>query len=158
MFRRHEERNDLRCRAVQRAVVSVRPPPFLQLEARAETRRDCRDPAEVMPEYVRWLKSLPGKPVFVGFPAAYDFMFTYLYLNRFAGERPFSHSAPDIKTLATAALGTGYREAVKRNMPREWFERLPQNHVALTGAIGQGILFCNALAAVRLGCRAVKQQ
>jgi hypothetical protein len=102
-----------------------------------------------MPEYVRWLKSLPGKPVFVGFPASYDFMFVYWYLIRFAGESPFSHSALDIKTLVMAALGTGYREAVKRNMPREWFEQLPHNHVALTDAIGQGVLFCNALAAVR---------
>ena len=38
---------------------------------------------------------------------------------------------------------------MKRNMPREWFEDKPHNHVALDGAIGQGILFCNALAHIR---------
>src|SRR5215207_8149621 len=37
-----------------------------QPEAWAACRRDARDPAEVMPEYVAWLKRLPGKPVFVG--------------------------------------------------------------------------------------------
>jgi hypothetical protein len=62
---------------------------------------------------------------------------------------PFSHSALDIKTLAMAALGTEYRESTKRNMPREWFDTLPHNHVAVDDAIGQGVLFCNALAAVR---------
>jgi len=61
-----------------------------QPEAWAATRADCRDPGEAMPEYVRWLKSLPGRPVFVGYPASYDFMFVYWYLIRFAGESPFS--------------------------------------------------------------------
>src|SRR3954453_18863463 len=36
-----------------------------QPEAWAACRLDPRDPAEVMPEYVRWLKGLPGKPAFV---------------------------------------------------------------------------------------------
>ena len=120
-----------------------------QPDAWAATRRDCRDPAAVMAEYVRWLDALPGKPVFVGFPASYVFMFVYWYLIRFTGASPFSHSALDIKTLVMAALGTEYRESVKRNMPREWFEKRPHNHVALDDAIGQGILFCNALAALR---------
>ena len=113
------------------------------------TRRGAREPAAVMSEYVKWLEGLPGKPVFVGYPASYDFMFVYWYLIRFTGKSPFSHSALDIKTLAMAALGSGYRDAVKRNMPRDWFEERPHNHVALDDAIGQGILFCNALAAVR---------
>jgi hypothetical protein len=121
-----------------------------QPDAWAAARRDCRDPAVVMPEYVRWLKSLPGKPVFVAYPVAYDFMFVYWYLIRFAGESPFSHSALDIKTLVMAALGTDYRDSTKRNMPHEWFgEDHPHNHVALDDAIGQGVLFCNALEAVR---------
>ena len=58
-----------------------------QPEAWAACRSDQRDPAVVMPEYVAWLKALPGKPVFVAYPAAYDFMFVYWYLIRFAGER-----------------------------------------------------------------------
>lgn len=120
-----------------------------QPEAWARCRENTR-PAEVaMKEYVAWLKSLPGKVVFVGYPVAYDFMFIYWYLMRFAGECPFSHSALDIKTLAMVALDIGYRDATKRNMPRQWFGDQPHDHVALTDAIGQGILFCNVLAAAR---------
>src|SRR5437588_384493 len=85
--------------------------------------------------------------VFVGHPAAYDFMFVYWYLIRFAGESPFSHSALDVKSYAMAVLGTEYRASVKRNMPREWFDDLPHTHVALDDARGQGALFCNMLAA-----------
>jgi hypothetical protein len=121
-----------------------------QPEAWAATRTEAREPGVVMRAYVEWLKSLPGKPIFVGYPVAYDFMFVYWYLIRFAGESPFSHSALDIKTLAMAALGTDYRESVKRNMPAEWFDdERPHTHVALDDAIGQGILFCNVLAAIR---------
>jgi hypothetical protein len=118
-----------------------------QPDAWAACRADVRDPALVMPEYVAWIKSLPGKPVFVAYPAAYDFMFVYWYLIKFAGESPFSHSALDIKTYAMALLGLEYRESVKRNMPAEWFDDLPHTHVALDDAKGQGALFCNMLAA-----------
>ena len=125
-----------------------------QPEAWAACRSDPREPAAVMPEYVAWLKALPGKPVFVAYPAAYDFMFVYWYLIRFASESPFSHSALDIKSYAMALLGTEYRASVKRNMPPEWFDDLPHTHVALDDARGQGVLFCNMLAARgRMGVR-----
>jgi hypothetical protein len=118
-----------------------------QPEAWAACRKDPREPSVVMPEYATWLKTLPGKPVFVGYPAAYDFLFVYWYLIRFAGESPFSHSALDIKTYAMALLGAEYRESAKRNMPAAWFDDLPHTHVALDDAKGQGALFCNMLAA-----------
>jgi hypothetical protein len=74
-------------------------------------------------------------------------LFVYWYLIRFAGESPFSFSALDIKTYAMALLKKGYRQAVKRNMPRSWFDDLPHTHCALDDAIEQGALFCNMLAA-----------
>lgn len=109
------------------------------------SRTACLSPEAAMKNYVIWLKRLPGKPVFVGYPAAYDFMFVYWYLIRFTGESPFSHSALDIKTFAMARLKIGYRETTKRNMPKEWFDNLPHTHVALDDAIEQGALFCNML-------------
>ncbi len=120
-----------------------------QPEAWEATRKDTRDPAVAMVDFVAWVNGLPGKPVFVGYPVAYDFMFVYWYMIRFTGGSPFSHSALDIKTLAMAALGTSYRDSTKRNMPRAWFGQLPHNHVAVDDAIGQGVLFCNALDTVR---------
>jgi hypothetical protein len=118
-----------------------------QPEAWAECRRDPEDPAFAMKSYVTWLKRLPGKPVFVAYPAAFDFMFVYWYLMRFAGESPFSFSALDIKSYAMAVLGTSYRSASKKNMPKAWFDPLPHTHKALDDAIGQGALFCNILTA-----------
>ncbi|MFT4171343.1 MAG: exonuclease, partial [Rhodocyclaceae bacterium] len=115
------------------------------LTAGLPCRLVLRPPEQAMVDYVAWLKKLPGKPVFVAYPAGFDFMFVYWYLIRFAGESPFSHSALDMKTFAMALLKTDYREATKRNMPREWFDPLPHTHIALDDAIEQGALFCNMI-------------
>ena len=117
-----------------------------QPEAWAACRANLQRPRDAMLRYVQWIKSLGGKPVFVAYPAGFDFLFVYWYLIRFTGCSPFSHSALDIKTYAMAMLGTDYRESTKRNMPRRWFDDLPHTHVALDDAIGQGHLFCNMLA------------
>lgn len=118
-------------------------------EAWAAARHDPSDPAKAMNEYVAWLDGLPGKPVFVGYPAAFDFLFVYWYLIRFAGRSPFSHSALDIKTMAMVMLGQDYRQTSKKTMPRRWFDDQPHTHVALDDAIEQGRLFCNMLAESR---------
>jgi hypothetical protein len=115
-------------------------------EAWARARRALQTPAVAMQKYVAWLKELPGKPVFVGYPVAYDFLFVYWYLIRFVGESPFSHSALDIKTYAMAVLGLPYWESTKSNMPKRWFSGSPHMHVALDDAIEQGQLFCKMLA------------
>ena len=120
-----------------------------QPEAWAACRKDTRPPEEVMPEYVKWLKALPGKPVFVAYPAGFDFTFVYWYLMRFAGESPFSHSALDIKTLAMALLKCDYRDAVKKNYPRHWFDDLPHTHVALDDALEHASVLCHILREVR---------
>lgn len=112
-------------------------------------REDPRNPQDAMNDYVSWIRTLPGKAVFVGFPAAFDFMFVYWYLIRFVGESPFSFSALDIKTMAMTMLRLGYRECSKKNMPKRWFDEMPHSHVALDDAIEQGLLFCNILAESR---------
>lgn len=110
------------------------------------TRSQTRPVEQAMRDYVAWLKKLPGKPIFVAYPAVYDFMWVYWYLIRFVGESPFGYSALDIKSYAMAVMKKRYRETNKRSMPPEWFDERPHTHVALDDAIEQGILFCNLLA------------
>lgn len=114
-----------------------------QPEAWAACRKDLETPEAAMGRYLAWVKALPGKPVFVAYPAGFDFLFVSWYLIRFAGESPFSHSALDLKTLAMALLKKPYRDSTKRHMPKRWFDDLPHTHVALDDAIEQGALFCN---------------
>lgn len=115
-------------------------------EAWAATRRNLVPPREAMHQYLVWLKSLPGELVFVGYPAAYDFMFVTWYLLWFTGESPFGHAALDIRSYAMALLGTAYGGAAKRNLPGRWLPAAPHTHVALDDALEQGQLFCNMLA------------
>ena len=122
-----------------------------QPQAWEACRQDLQSPESAMKKYVDWIKGLPGKPVFVAYPAGFDFLFVYWYLIRFTGASPFSHSALDIKTYAMAMLGKDYRDSVKRNMPGRWFDPTPHTHVALDDAIEQGKLFCNMLAESRRG-------
>jgi hypothetical protein len=109
-------------------------------------RKNTRPPESAMSEYVSWLKGLPGNPVFVGYPAAFDFMFVTYYLYRFAGESPFSYFALDIRTYAMALMKKPFWDISKSVMPSRWFDNLPYTHVALDDAISQGALFCNIMA------------
>lgn len=117
-----------------------------QPEAWTACRTDLQSPEVALQNYLLWLKALPGLPVFVAYPAAFDFMFIYWYLIRFTGESPFSHSALDIKTYAMAMLKKPYRRSTKENMPTRWFDPFSHTHLALDDAIEQGALFCNILS------------
>jgi hypothetical protein len=116
-----------------------------QPQAWAACRQNLQSPEDTMPEYAAWLKGLPGKPVFVGYPVVFDYMFVQWYLHRFAGGSPFSFSALDIKTYAMALLKSDYSETTKATMPGRWFDDLPHTHQALDDAKEQGALFCNML-------------
>ena len=97
--------------------------------------------------YVEWVEGLPGQPVFVGYPATFDFLFVYWYMMKFVGRSPFSFSALDIKSFTMAVLKSTFRGSTKKSMPKRWFEGLPKHtHIAVDDAIEQGALFCKILA------------
>ena len=122
-----------------------------QPEAWIAHRKNTMPATEAMPKFIHWVRNLPGRPVIVGYPVTYDFMFLYWYTMAFGGladgERcPFGFQGLDLKTLAWARLGGGYRGASKRRMPKEWFQGSPKHdHTALTDAMGQGIMFVNMM-------------
>jgi hypothetical protein len=45
-----------------------------QPKAWAACRTDVQAPDAAMAKYLHWLKALPGKPVFVGYHVAFDFL------------------------------------------------------------------------------------
>lgn len=118
-----------------------------QPEAWAACRQNLEAPQTAMQRYLAWIKSLPGRPVFVAYPSAFDFPFVNWYLMAFAGENPFGYSVIDIKTYAMAVMRQPYRCCGKQAMPASWFDPAPHTHVALDDAIEQGRLFCNMLRA-----------
>jgi hypothetical protein len=110
-------------------------------------RRDTRPAESVMREYADWVKALPGRPVFLGFPASWDFMWVYWYLVRFTGERPFRENALDVRSYAMGMRKASFAETSRTYLPKRWFDQdLPHTHVALDDAREQGAMFCNMLA------------
>jgi hypothetical protein len=120
-------------------------------------RENLQSPERAMKDYVKWIKGLPGKPVFVGYPAGFDFTFIYWYLIRFAGESPFTFAALDMKSYVMALMNSdpkftdngwvGFRDIGKKMMPKEWFGNTRHTHVALDDAIEQAELFAGILKA-----------
>ena len=117
-------------------------------EAYKRTRIKARPPDEAMTEFVSWLERLPDRPVLVGYPITFDFMFVYWYIMKFVGKSPCSFSGLDIKTLAYDRMRVPYRDVSKKTMPTSWFpETRGKKHDTLDDAISQGHLFFNVLGA-----------
>ena len=95
--------------------------------------------------YAQWLKQLPGTPVFVGYPAGFDFMFVYWYLLYFVGESPFARRALDIRTFAMAQLKKPYLAVSREQLPERYRGESPHTHQALDDALEQGTIFCKLL-------------
>lgn len=116
-------------------------------EAWAKCRENPRAPEQVLVEYLAWLKALPGRPVFVGWPAGWDFMWVYWYLVRFTQERPFRETALDIRSYAMGMRNTDFHRTTRSYLPKRWFDpSLTHTHVALDDALEQGAVFCNMFA------------
>lgn len=117
-------------------------------DAYAASRTDPREPAEAMAAYRGFIESLPRRAIFVGYPAAFDFMWHHWYLHRFTGADPCGFAALDLKSYAAAILRTPFRQAAKRAFPPAWFAGAPPHeHVALFDAIGQGAMAINMIRA-----------
>ncbi len=112
-------------------------------------RKNCVPPEQAMRDLVAWVRALPGTPVFVALPVAFDFMFVQWYLIRFAQAAPFGHSGIDLRTLAMALENANWQHTAKGHMPSRWNDPLPHTHIALDDALEQGAMFCNMLAELR---------
>ncbi len=119
-----------------------------QPAAWAACRVDPEAPETALPRFATWLKKLPGNPVFVAYPASFDFMFVAWYLNRFAQENPFGWAALDLKSYAMAKLGLSFSDTIKRKMPPAWFANERKHlHIALDDAREQAELLVAMLRA-----------
>jgi hypothetical protein len=114
------------------------------------TRINTQSPLAAMTAYAQFLRGLPGQPIFVGYPAVYDFKWIDYYCVRFLDKNPFSFSrAVDVKSYAWAIMGRHFQSCSKRSMPKRWFDDLPHTHIAIDDAIEQGAMFINMMRETR---------
>ncbi|QXP90295.1 exonuclease [Methylococcus capsulatus] len=104
-------------------------------------RRNTRPPAEAMNAFADWLDGLPGKPIFLAWPATWDFMWIYWYLIRFTGRRPFSEHGIDVRSYAMGMRRQTFGKSGKNYLPKRWSSPHPHTHIALDDAREQGDLF-----------------
>lgn len=113
-------------------------------------RVNPQDPADAILRFGHWVRlttTMQGhaKPVFVGHPVGFDFMFVHWYFIRFTGDSPFWFSTIDIESFAMAVLGCDYSTINKRMLAPFENKDLPHTHIALDDAREQGHLFINLL-------------
>ncbi len=111
--------------------------------------KEGADPATAMADFTAWVAMVAdgAKPIVVGYPACYDWMFLYWYLIRFTGASPFGHSGClDMKTLFATKARMPIAFVGKASMPRHLLSSRPHTHHALDDAIEQGELFANLMA------------
>jgi hypothetical protein len=110
-----------------------------------------RDPQEVMESFAAWVlaakKRLNARPLFVAYPASFDWMFIYWYFCHFDVESPFGFSGVrDLKEMYATKANVPFSKASKRHMPSHLLKSdTPHTHHALDDAVGQGHLCMNLL-------------
>lgn len=109
-----------------------------------------QDPKEAMEGFAEWVVGLKeeygAKPVFMAYPASFDWTFVYWYLVNFGVESPFGFSSVlDLKSVFSVKKGQGIARSTKRYMPKSLFPKLPHTHRADDDAIEQGVLGMNIL-------------
>jgi hypothetical protein len=107
-------------------------------------------PEEAMDRAAAWVAAVAGdhRPVLVGYPLVYDWLFLYWYFERFSSAgSPFGHSSGlDMKTMYAVKAGVVVSRATKRQMPSHLLPARGHSHHALDDAIEQAELFASLFA------------
>lgn len=107
------------------------------------------NPREAMKSFVDWAKDTAaaygGKPVFVAFPAPFDWMFIDWYIQTYFGETPFK-GALDMKSYFMGMMNCLWQQTRKSELPAEFLSDLPHTHNALDDAREQADVFRKMLA------------
>jgi ribonuclease T len=108
-----------------------------------EFERTGRDPKEAIIAFRDWIHSVAknGKPVFVGFNAAFDWAFVNYYFQQYLGENPFGFGGVDIKSYYMGMSGCTWDDSRSSRIPSELKGPSQHTHNALDDAIEQGEMF-----------------
>lgn len=101
-------------------------------------------PAEAMQRFAGWVgEVVPAghRAVFVGFNAAFDWMFVADYFERYVGRSPFGYTALDIKSFAMGRLGSTWAGTSMKVLAPKYLSGRPLAHHALSDAQDQAALF-----------------
>ena len=101
-------------------------------------------PVEAMSKFADWLGEVVpsgASPIFVGFNAAFDWMFVADYFERFHHRNPFGHAALDIKSYAMGTTNSAWAQTSMRHLAPTYLGGRALTHNALADARDQAELF-----------------
>jgi hypothetical protein len=122
---------------------------------RETLRNEGVHPADGMRAAALWVARQAGvaRPVLVGYPVVFDWMFLHWYFVNFTGESPFGFSgALDMKTIYQQKARVTIDRAGRNDLPPELRSPREHTHNALDDAVEQAEIF-NRLVAWEGGAR-----
>ncbi len=102
------------------------------------------EPDVAMREAAEWVaaQTIGARPVLVGYPVVFDWMFMHWYFVRFVGESPFGFSgALDMKTMYQQKARVTFDKAGRDDLPPGLTSRRQHTHNALDDAVEQADIF-----------------
>jgi hypothetical protein len=111
---------------------------------RVALARDGAEPKLAMAEAAEWIAwmAADARPVLVGYPVVFDWMFLHWYFVAFASESPFGFSAAlDIKTMYQQNARVTVDAAGRADLPAALRASRPHTHNARDDAIEQAEIF-----------------
>lgn len=115
------------------------------------------DPAIALERFADWVSGVVpagNAAVFVGFNAAFDWMFVNDYFLRYLGRNPFGHSALDIKAYYMGATGSSWAQTSLKFLSPLYLGGSKLSHNALGDARDQARVFAGVRAQAERSRRA----
>ncbi len=114
------------------------------------------DPVEAMSAAAAWIadQAADSRPVLVGYPVVFDWMFLHWYFVRFVGGSPFGFSsALDMKTIYQQKARVTLDHAGRADLPTDLASTREHTHNALDDAVEQAEIFNRLFVWERRGSR-----
>lgn len=112
---------------------------------RNRLKEEGEEPSAVMQKASNWIDEVSGdsRPIFVAYPASFDWLWTHWYFTRFTElGSPFGHSGCfDLKTAIAVKGRVPLSRASKSQLPIALRSDFPHTHNALDDALEQANIF-----------------
>ena len=110
-----------------------------------ELQQRGADPGQAMLDFESWIRrATPDgyRPIFVAYPATFDWMFVAYYFHRFLSRNPFGVSGLDLTSIYAGKVSASIRPQWTVDELEQRLESdLPLTHNALEDAIAQSRVF-----------------
>jgi DNA polymerase III epsilon subunit-like protein len=106
--------------------------------------RKCGTTArKAMLKFEKWVKQVSGKnkPVFVAWPATFDWLFINYYFHKFLGRNPFESRVLEMKSFFAAKTGLEITEVTRDKLFQMFPPTIKHTHNALDDALGFAEIF-----------------